>query len=290
MLAGPTGSGKTALALKMAKEAGAEIVGADSQQVYRGFDIGTAKPTAAELAQVPHHLISVVDPWTPFSAVKYQALADEVIANVHARGRPVLLVGGTGLYLRILLHGVVAAAGADPALRARLSADANAFGSAALHARLAAVDPRSASRLPVSDRLRVIRALEIHQRTGKPASQWRDEHTFAQERYSFALFVLDPPRDALYEAINQRTRALFDAGLVEETRALVAAGYRETSPMRCVGYRQALAVIDGTVSREDAILSTAQQTRHYAKRQLTWFRREQKAQLIRPPYTEIRMA
>lgn len=282
VIAGPTASGKTALALEAARRLGAEILSADSQQVYRHFDIGTAKPSREELAAVPHHLIDVVEPTEDFSAARFGKLADAAIADIEARGRRVIVVGGTGLYLRVLLHGVMPGPSRDEALRAELEAFADREGNEALHARLAAVDPATAARHPVQDRLRVIRALEIHALTGKPASEHREAHAFAADRYPYRLFVLNPDREAVYAAINARTRAMFGSGLVEETRALAERGYRDAAPMRAVGYLQALQVVDGAVSVEAAIADTAQATRHYAKRQFTWFKKEKGAVHVAP--------
>ncbi|MCE9671109.1 tRNA (adenosine(37)-N6)-dimethylallyltransferase MiaA [Myxococcus stipitatus] len=284
VIAGPTASGKTALAIDLALRAGGEIVSADSQQVYRHFDIATAKPSAEELARVPHHLISEVDPLEAFSAAEYQRRADAAIADVTRRGKPVFVVGGTGLYLRILLHGVVEAPGALPDLRAELEAVAAAEGREAVHRRLARVDPETAAKLPPQDLVRVVRALEIHAQTGVPASGFRKAHAFAPDRYAFRLFVLEPPREELYQRINVRTRALFASGLVEETRALLARGYGEAAPMRSVGYVQARAVVEGRMTEAEAIDDTAQETRRYAKRQLTWFRKEPGALFVTPPY------
>lgn len=280
VIAGPTASGKTRVAIELAERVGGEIVNADSQQVYRHFDIGTAKPSAAELARVPHHVLSCVDPLDAFSAARFQQLADAAIADVEARGKRVVVVGGTGLYIRILLHGVVPAPGSDDALRATLEQ----LGDEALHAKLAAVDPVTAQRLPTSDRVRLIRALEIHALTGEPASAHRERHAFQADRHPYRLWVLDPPRDALYAAINARAKAMFDAGLVEETRALVAKGYREAAPMGAVGYAQALQVIDGAMTVEQAVADVAQKTRHYAKRQWTWFKKERGAEFVPPPF------
>lgn len=284
VIAGPTASGKTALAIAWARAAGGEIVSADSQQVYRAFDIGTAKPSDEELAAVPHHLISEVEPLEPFSAAEYQRRADAAIADITSRGRPVFVVGGTGLYLRVLLHGVVDAPGALPSLRAELEAMAAEQGREAVHRRLAQVDPETAAKLPPQDLVRVIRALEIHAQTGIPASEFRRAHAFAPDRYAFQLYVLNPPRDSLYTAINARTEALFSRGLVEETRALLERGYADAAPMRSVGYVQARAVVEGRMTREEAIIDTAQETRRYSKRQLTWFRREPGAVFLAPPY------
>ncbi|QRK06503.1 tRNA (adenosine(37)-N6)-dimethylallyltransferase MiaA [Archangium violaceum] len=284
VIAGPTASGKTAIAIELARRRGGEIVSADSQQVYRYFDIGTAKPSAEELAAVPHHLVSVVEPLEPFSAAEYQRQADAAIADITSRGKPVFVVGGTGMYLRILLHGLVEAPGADPELRAELEALAAAEGREAVHRKLAEVDPETAAKLPPRDLVRIIRALEIHKQTGRPASEFRKEHAFAGERYPFRMYVLSPPREELYRVIDARAAAMFQRGLVDEVRELIARGYAEAAPMRSVGYVQAKAVVDGTLSVEEAIQQTAQETRRYAKRQLTWFRKEAGAIFVEPPY------
>ncbi len=284
IFAGPTASGKSSLAIEIARRTGAEIVNADSQQVYRYFDIGTAKPSAQQLALVPHHLVSVVEPDAGFSAAEFQRRADQAIAQIHARARPILVVGGTGLYVRTLLHGVVRAPGADPAFRARLEAEAKAQGREILYGRLEKIDPESARGIKPADLVRIIRGLEIFERTGIPASRFRREHQFSEQRYPFSLLVLSPPRNELYRAIEARTRAMFANGLVEEVGALVQRGFRDSAPMKSVGYAQALAVYEGTMTRDKAIAAAEMQTRHYAKRQMTWFRKEPGAHFIAPPY------
>ena len=284
VIAGPTASGKSTLALQVAKACDGEVVNADSQQVYRYFDIGTAKPTAEELAQVPHHLISVAEPHEQFTAARFQALADAAILDIRSRGRRPVVVGGTGLYLRVLLHGVMPAPPADPSLRARLEAEAEAHGRKALHARLMAVDPESAALIQPTDLIRIIRALELWELTGKRASELRRQHAFREARHPYRLFVLSPPRDALYRDINARTRAMFEGGLPEEVQALIARGFAESPPMRSVGYVQARALVEGRLTREEAVGDAGQQTRHYAKRQLTWFRKEKGAVFLQPPY------
>jgi tRNA dimethylallyltransferase len=281
VICGPTASGKTALAIQLAQRLGAEIVSADSQQVYRYFDIGTAKPSQQELAAVRHHLVSVVDPMEKFSAARYQALADQAIAEIRSRGREVVVAGGTGLYVRVLLHGVIEGPKADPALREELEA----LSDEALHQRLRAIDSDSATRLPARDRVRAIRAIEIHAATGRPASASRSAHAFSARRHEYRLWVLEPEREALYAAINARTKGMFASGLVDEARSLVQRGYLKAAPMRSVGYAQALQVIDGAFDEARAIELAAQATRRYAKRQLTWFRKEQGAVFLKPPFS-----
>ncbi|MBX5481486.1 MAG: tRNA (adenosine(37)-N6)-dimethylallyltransferase MiaA [Myxococcaceae bacterium] len=290
VIAGPTASGKTALAIEVAQQLGAEIVSADSQQVYRGFDIGTAKPTAADRALVPHHLLDVADPTETFSAARFQALADEAIAQIAARGKRVVVAGGTGLYLRILLHGVVPAPPAAPELRRSLEAEAERIGRQALHARLAAIDPETAAKVQPTDLVRIVRALEIYELTGTTASEFRREHRFAEDRYRFDLVVLDPPREELYRRIDARTEAMFRGGLLDEVRRHLSAGLRDAAPMKSVGYLQALQHLDGTLTFEEAIARAARETRRYAKRQLTWFRREPGARFLQPPYWASELA
>jgi tRNA dimethylallyltransferase len=286
VIAGPTAAGKSALAVEVAQREGAEIVSADSQAVYRLFDLGTAKPDADTMACVPHHLVSVVDPLEQFTAARFQALADAAIGDISARGRRILVVGGTGLYIRVLLHGL-SGGPPDPSLRARLEEDARRVGAEAMHARLSEVDPESAARIAVADTLRVVRALEIYEVTGKPASAAHRAHRFASARYPYTLWFLDPPREVLAEAIASRTRAMFARGLVEEVRGLVRAGYREAPAMGSVGYRQALAVVEGRLSLAEAEADTERETRAYAKRQRTWFRREPLVRFVAPPYTQL---
>jgi tRNA dimethylallyltransferase len=284
VIAGPTASGKTRLAIALAQRIDAEIVSADSQQVYRWFDIGTAKPSAAELAAVPHHLVSILDPGESFSAGRFQSLADQAIAAITGRGKRVLVVGGTGLYVRVLLHGVVPAPASDADLRRALEQEAQRIGREGLHRRLAEVDPETAAQVKTTDLVRIVRALEIHALTGTTASRFRREHRFAEDRYAYRLFVLDPPRQELYRAIDERTRGMFRGGLVEEVRSLVTRGYRDAAPMKSVGYAQALAHVEGSLTLEEAIARASRETRRYAKRQLTWFRREPGAQFLPPPW------
>jgi tRNA dimethylallyltransferase len=286
VIAGPTGSGKTDLAAALAERLGAEIVSADSQAVYRHFDLGTAKPEPEQLARVPHHGISVVEPTEAFSAARWVELADAAIAGIATRGRPVLVVGGTGLYVRALLHGLT---DTPPDLEARraLEEEARRLGAEAMHRRLAEVDPETAAKLAPADLVRVVRALEIHSSTGTAPSKLRAEHGFRPARYPARIHFLDPPREELDRRIAARTRRMFERGLLDEVSRLVAQGFRDTAPMRSVGYRQALAVIDGRMTADAAERDTALETRRYAKRQRTWFRREPGTTFVAPPYTTV---
>ena len=286
VIAGPTGSGKTELAIELAERLGAEIVSADSQAVYRHFDLGTAKPDPAQLARVPHHLVSLVEPTEPFSAARWVALADAAITDIVARGRRPLVVGGTGLYIRALLHGLTETP-PDPEVRRALEEDARRLGPEAMHRRLAAVDPEAASRLAVADVLRVVRALEIHATTGAPASELRARHAFRAARYPARIHFLDPPHEELELRLAARTRRMFERGLVRETAQLVDRGFRETAPMRSVGYRQALAVVDRALTEDQAEREALLETRRYAKRQRTWFRREPGTRFVPPPYAAV---
>jgi tRNA dimethylallyltransferase len=287
VIAGPTASGKSALALRLAKTLDAEIISADSQQVYRYFDVGTAKPSASELAEIRHHLVSVVEPTEPFSAAQFQKLADAAIEDIRRRSKRVVVVGGTGLYMRVLLHGLISAPPADSALRRELEAEASTKGRDALHRRLSEIDPESAAAVKPTDLVRIVRALEIHQLTGIRASEYRQRHRFLHDRHQFALYVLSPPRAELYRAIDQRAERMFHGGLLDEVESLLDRGFRDASPMHSVNYVQALAVIERRMTLEEGIASASQQARRYAKRQMTWFRREAGARYISPPYAEL---
>ena len=286
VIAGPTGAGKTDLAIALAERLGAEIVSADSQAVYRHFDLGTAKPEPDQLARVPHHLVSVIEPTEPFSAARWVSLADAAITDIAARGRRALVVGGTGLYVRALLHGLTDSP-PDREVRRALEEEARRLGPEAMHRRLAEVDPAAAARLAVADLVRVVRALEIHATTGTAPSELRAAHGFRSARYRSRIHFLDPPRLELEQRLAARTRRMFERGLVEETARLVARGFRDTAPMRSVGYRQALAVLDGTMTPEQAERETFLESRRYAKRQRTWFRREPGARFVAPPYAAV---
>jgi tRNA dimethylallyltransferase len=273
VICGPTATGKTAAALALAEHYPLEVISADSRQVYRLMDIGTAKPTAAQQLQVPHHLLDVVWPDESFDAACFARLAAEAISSVLQRGRLPLVIGGTGLYLRALTEGLVEVPGADPLLRRRLIAQAGSEGNVALHRRLAEVDPRAAARLHPNDQVRLVRALEVYELTGRPLSVWQQEHGFRQRRYRLLKIGLTTERSELYRRIDRRAAAMFAGGLLEETATLLAAGYAPQLPaLQTLGYREAVRVLQGTCTAEQALGELQQATRRYAKRQLTWFR------------------
>jgi tRNA dimethylallyltransferase len=283
VVAGPTASGKTALAIELAQHLRGEVVGADSQQLYRGLDVGTAKPSADERAAVPHHLIDNAEPGEGWDAARFVRLADEAIAAIVARGHLPLVVGGTGLYLRALLHGVVEAPGRDPALRARLEEEAMALGRPALHARLAELDPEAAARIRPNDLVRVVRAIEIAA-SGRTQSERFREHAFAPQRYGARILALDLPREELHRRIDARVAAMFAGGLIDEAGALIAR-FGDRIPVKLpIGYRAAIAVARGELSLAEAVRTVQGETRRYARRQIVWLRREPGVEWITPPW------
>jgi tRNA dimethylallyltransferase len=283
VIAGPTASGKSALAVELARRLGGEIVGADSQQLYRTLDVGTAKPSAAERAAVAHHLLDVAEPGAGMDAARYVALADQAIAAVAARGALPVVVGGTGLYLRALLHGVVEAPGRDPALRARLEAEAAALGRPALHARLAAADPAAAARIRENDLVRVVRALEIAA-GGRRPSELHAAHAFRPDRYRALFLALSPPRAELRARIDARVEEMFRGGLLDEARALVARLGAPLPEKLPIGYAEAAAVVQGALPLAEAVRRVQAAHRQYARRQVVWLRREPGVAWIEPPY------
>ncbi|HEY6004974.1 MAG TPA: tRNA (adenosine(37)-N6)-dimethylallyltransferase MiaA [Anaeromyxobacter sp.] len=283
VIAGPTASGKTALAVALARRLGGEIVNADSQQVYRGLDVGTAKPTPEERAAAPHHLVDIAEPGEGMDAARFTALADRAIADVASRGRLPVVAGGTGLYLRALLHGVVAAPGRDPALRARLEEEGARLGRAALHARLAEVDPEAARSIRPNDLVRIVRALEIAA-GGRRPSELHAAHAFRPDRYDAVLLALDPPRAELHARIDERVAEMFAGGILDEARALAARFGEAVPPKLPIGYAEALACVKDALPLEEAIRRVQVAHRRYARRQIVWLRKERGVEWIRPPY------
>lgn len=272
VVGGPTGVGKTATCLELAAQFGAEIVSADSVQIYTGCDIGSAKATAAERERVPHHLIDVCDASDVYSAARFVEDADAAIAAIAARGKIPMVVGGTGLYIRSLVSGLFDVP-QDATVRARLRERAAREGVSRLHTELERVDPDCARKVGQRDALRVIRALEVYQTTGRPMSEWQRSHALAERRYPALRITLSRPRSQLRDRIAVRAKAMLDAGLVAEVEALLAAGVaRDAPPMRAIGYSEAIQHLDGGLERSELWAAITASTRRFSKRQLTWFR------------------
>jgi tRNA dimethylallyltransferase len=271
LLLGPTGSGKTALSLALGERFGGEIVSCDSVAVYRGMDLGSAKPSAEERARLPHHLIDVANPDQPFTAGEYSRQARAALREIAGRGKLPIVTGGTGLYLRALTEGLFVGPERQTKLRERLERSRKRHTENWLHRVLARLDPASAARIHANDTPKLIRAIEVCLATRKPLSEVmaRDPLT----GFRLLRIGLNPPRQALYDRLNRRCAEMFSAGLMDEARGLLDR-YGPVNALDSLGYRQALAVLAGTLSREDGITAAQQGHRNYAKRQLTWFRRE----------------
>lgn len=272
-LAGPTAVGKTALSLELAERIGAEIVSLDSMSIYRGMDLGTAKPDAETRRRVPHHLLDVVDPDEEFSLADYLRMAEDACRIIVSRGRVPLFVGGTGLYLRGLLRGVFEGPAANPEIRQRWERFAEQEGAPALHAELQKVDPSLAGRLHPHDVRRVIRGLEVHELTGVPLSTQQQQEPKSPERRSQHVYWLEPPRDWLYARIDRRVEQMFEAGLIDEVSTLLSSGRRLSRTARqALGYREVIEHLESGMSPADTIALIQTRTRQFAKRQHTWFR------------------
>jgi len=287
LLVGPTGVGKTGLALEIAGRFGGEIVGADSLQVYRGMDIGTAKPTPGERQRVPHHLIDVVDPDQPFDASRYRDLAREAIARLDREKKPVFVVGGSGLYIRALLGGLIAGPGADEALRATLREELRRGGVSALYEKLRSKDEKAAAQVNPGDGVRIIRALEVLEATGRSIVDYQKEHRFGEQPYEALKIGLMLERDRLLENIGIRTERMIADGFVEEVRRLLAMGYdRSLKPMQSLGYRHVCAYLAGEEGLEGTVRMIKRDTYRYAKRQMTWFAAEREIVWFSPADVE----
>ncbi len=277
VVTGPTASGKTEIAIALARRFDGEIVNADSMQVYRYMDVGTAKPTAEERLTVPHHLFDVVDPDEDYSAGRYAKEARAVAEAIHARGRVVFLVGGTGLYIRAFLDGLIDTGRADRVLRERLENEhrraCEAGDPTRLHRRLAQHDPDAAERIHPNDARRTIRALEILSQSGRPASSVRAEHEFRDRPFRVLHLCIDPGREALHERIDRRAEQMIAGGLLREVRDLRERGYGpELRSMQSIGYRHMQPVVDGADTLVNALAAIKADTRRFARRQRTWIR------------------
>jgi len=287
LIVGPTGSGKTGFAIKLARQFNAEIIGADSMQIYRHLDIGTAKPTPAEQAAAPHHMIDIVDPDEDFDAAAYAAMASGIIRQTIDRGRIVFVVGGTGFYIKALIHGLFEKGPSDPAVRRRLKRQLESEGAAVLARRLKTIDSTAAERIHPNDTYRIIRALEVFEVTGEPLTVFHRRHGFREQRFNTLEFGLSWPRPVLYERINRRVDAMMAQGFLDEVRQLRASGYgSDLKSMQSLGYRHLAAVVSGDTSLAEAVTMLKRDHRRYAKRQLTWFGARQSVHWLTPDQTE----
>ena len=276
ILTGPTAVGKTALSVKLAKVINGSIISADSMQVYRGMDIGSAKVTKEEMDGIKHYLIDVLEPDEEFHVVRFQQMAKEAMAEIYQEGKIPILTGGTGFYIQSVLYDIdFTSQQEDIAYRERLEQLAKEQGNEALHAMLQEVDPVSAEKIHANNVKRVIRALEFYEKTGMPISEHNEKEAAKESPYTFCYFVLNDDRQRLYDRIELRIDQMLEQGLVDEVRKLKEKGYhKEMVSMQGLGYKEILAWLDGEISYEEAVYILKRDTRHFAKRQLTWFRRE----------------
>lgn len=280
---GPTGVGKTAMALTLAARFGGEIISADSMQVYRHMDIGTAKPTPEEQGKIPHHLLDVVDPDEPFDVSRYIGLANRIIADPKREAGPLFVVGGTGLYIRALLGGLIDGAGADEALRRELKQQMNQQGRERLYERLRAKDPGAAERIHPHDGIRIIRALEVLELTGRSIIDHQREHRFREAPYDALRIGLCMDRALLNERIERRTDRMIADGFVQEVTRLLDMGYTELlKPMQSLGYRNMVSFLAGRVGLAEATRQIKRDACRYAKRQMTWFAAEKEVGWLDP--------
>lgn len=283
---GSTGTGKTRLAIELAERVGGEIVSVDSAQVFIGLDIGTAKPTPEERARVPHHIIDVIPPTTQWSGASFAAAAEDAIAAIRSRGKRPILCGGTGLWLRALVRGFFEAPPIREEIRAEVRRKLELLGAPAVHAELTAVDPLAGARLHPNDTQRIGRALEVFLETGVPISRMQDEHGFRQARHPWRAVALDWPRERLVAHLDARTRGMYRAGLIEETRAILAQGVDPAAPgLGAIGYREAVQLLAGKLTEAEAIEATVIATRQYAKRQRNWFKHDAEVDWLPPEAT-----
>ena len=291
IILGPTGVGKSAVAAAVALEVGGEIINADSQEVYRHMDVGTAKPSLELRQKVPHHLIDVVDPDEEFNAALFRELAMKSAQEIWARGKRVILCGGTGLYLKALTRGLFVGPAKDPEIRGRLEQEARENGLSALYERLRRVDPDATFSIHPHDRQRIIRALEVFEQTGKAMSRWHREHGFKEDPFETLKIGLHRERKELYDMIHRRCEGMVAQGLVEEVRGLLDRGYRlDLKPLRSVGYRHVGLYLGGEMSLDDALALMQRDTRRLAKRQLTWFRADKEIRWFHPERERVKIS
>jgi len=283
VICGPTGIGKTAVGIRLAEKLGGEIISADSMQVYRHMDIGTAKPTADEQSRIFHHMIDIVDPDEDFDAVRFAEIARDKVRQLHQRGVMPVVAGGTGLYIKALLQGLFPSHPVDPQIRERLTREAAENGSGSLYDRLKQVDPDTAERLHPNDSYRIIRALETIESTGRSISEHQQGHGFADEPFDALKIGLQMERQKLYDRIDRRVDLMLGAGFVDEVQKLLDMGYSaDLKSMQSIGYRHIAAFIEGSLSRDECVRTLKRDTRRFAKRQFTWFGADQQIQRYEP--------
>jgi tRNA dimethylallyltransferase len=283
VICGATGIGKTSVGIELAQKFGAEIVSADSMQIYRHMDIGTAKPSPAELSRVPHHMIDIVNPDEDYDAVQFSKQARDRIAQIAGRGRIPFIVGGTGLYIKALLHGLFKSRPVDPGIRSRLKQEAEDTGSQALHERLQQLDPDTAARLHPNDSYRILRALETIESSGKSISELHREHGFEDDPFDALKIGLQMDRQRLYDRIDRRVDLMIEAGLKQEVTTLLAMGYgAELKSMQSIGYRHVVEFLAEKLSWDECLRTLKRDTRRFAKRQFTWFGVDDRIQWYAP--------
>jgi len=283
VICGPTGVGKTDFAVELAAAFDGEILGADSMQLYRRMDIGTAKPSPAQRSRIRHHLVDAADPDEEFDAARYAREARAVVDTLLERGCLPFVVGGTGLYITALLRGIFPSPRIEPAVRDRLARRAEADGSPAMHQRLAEVDPEAAVRIHPNDTFRILRALEVFEQTGRTITELHRKHRFADVRYHALKIGLTADREALYRRIDRRVDRMMADGLLEEVRGLLAKGYPPSlKSMQSLGYRHMIDFLQGRCTLEEAVIQLKRDHRRYAKRQLTWFRADKETVWLGP--------
>lgn len=282
IICGPTAVGKTRVGIELARKNNGEIISADSQQVWRGFDIGTAKANLRERSDVPHHLIDIANPDDHFDAARFVELADAAIKDISSRGKTPFVVGGTGMYIKMLVHGLCETPPRDADFRKKIEDEIESVGVPTLHEKLKTVDPESALKFHPNDRTRIIRALEIFHLTGISASGIRKDHKFKERRYDAVKIGLNIDRAELYRRIDERVDGMIENGLIDEVRALLGRYDESCQPFQAVGYREIVDHIKGRITLEEAIRLTKQMSRHFAKRQLTWFRADPEVKWFGP--------
>jgi tRNA dimethylallyltransferase len=283
VICGPTGVGKTAVGIQLAEKLGGEIISADSMQIYRYMDIGTAKPTPDEQSRIPHHMIDIVDPDEDFDAVRFAEIARNKVMQLHQRGVMPLVVGGTGLYIKALLQGLFQTNPVDPKARERLMKEAAENGSGILYDRLKRVDPDTADRLHPNDSYRIIRALETIESTGRSISEHQQAHGFTDEPFNALKICLQIDRQKLYDRIDQRVDFMIEAGFVDEVKKLLGMDYSaDLKSMQSIGYRHMADFLEGRLSWDECVRTLKRDTRRFAKRQFTWFGADQQIQWYEP--------